>query len=73
MVEQQIAKVSELGDVMCMGDFNARVAEKIECFIENDSADSDVFDYIYSSDHAFKENDFIVNNMSIKRNNVDKK
>ena len=72
LVEQQIAKVSELGDVMCMGDFNARVAEKMECYIENDSADSDVFDYIYSPDHAFKENDFIVNNMSIKRNNVDK-
>ena len=68
IVEQQIARVSELGDVMCMGDFNARVAERMDCLIKNDLDDSDMFYHELCYDNAFNETDFIVNNMTVSRN-----
>ena len=75
IVEQQIAKVSELGDVICMGDFNARLTEREECLIVdrlNECTLESMNIGIYENEHVFSENDFTINDMSIKRTNSDK-
>ena len=56
-----------------MGDFNARVAERIDCLIEIGSNDSNLFFHDNLYDHSFSDTDFIVNDMHIKRMSHDKK
>ena len=73
VLEQQIARMSDLGDVMCMGDCNARVADRMDCLIENDSKDCNVFFHDNLLDNSFIDTDFIVNDMYIKRKSQDKK
>ena len=76
-LENKIAEVSNLGNVMCLGDFNARVSERLECMVmkENEDVTTDenfMFNINYSQDKVFDEADFIANDMSIDRANMDK-
>ena len=75
-LENKIAEVSEMGNVMCLGDFNARVSERDECIILKGNEETN-FNEIMGcvlnvQDKVFEEYDFSVNNMSIKRVNEDK-
>ena len=76
LLERQIARLSVLGDVMCMGDYNARVAQRSECLIlpDTDSTVRDVRGFggmEEDFENAVRDYDLNVNNMSLSRKNKD--
>ena len=75
----KLSRVPGNADIIVAGDFNARVSDRIECLIEssqakNDNHSENSLDWMdYGNENALFEEDFYVNNMSSKRENMDKK
>ena len=53
-----------------VGDLNGRVGEREDCIIVNDRLNK-TKEYFDNFDHAFSENDFVLNDMFIGRTNMD--
>ena len=76
----QLSKVSDQGGVVIAGDMNARTGEREDCMVINNKNGElqqldrqQILNQIDLNENALCENDFVLNGMSVKRVNCDKK
>ena len=70
----KLASVDENSMKIVCGDFNSRVGTRDECIVINDNVEQTAFfpDVDCNEEWLFTENDFLDNNLNIKRSNSDK-
>ena len=82
-IQNEISKYADQGGIVCVGDFNARVAEKLECLITDENSEntkSNNLSLLQCNMHSVDDedervidkNDILNNGMSVKRVNKDK-
>ena len=78
IVTEKLASVCNLGNVLILGDMNARIGDKCECLIETEEdcrererEESMMRTGLPESDRVFCEDDFLRNKMLVTRTNED--
>ena len=75
MLLDKIAELGDEADFLLCGDYNARLAVKDDVMIQDDDRNNENTGHFLDLDQVplFHEYDFSINNMSVKRENVDRK